>query len=107
MPKWMLGRTLALIGMLGFPIAGANAQNFDSRGFSSEREARNYLRQNPTGPRANAAFLALTEFRLARENPGLTRDQIISGFGAPRGNGGGRTSSSAQRQLDARVNDPY
>ncbi len=81
MPKWILGRTLTLIGILGAPFSAAQAQSLETGSFATESEARDYLRRFPTGPRANAAFLALSEFRLTEDNPGLTRDQIISGFG--------------------------
>jgi hypothetical protein len=80
MAKWMLGRVIALVTALGLPFAGASAQGINTRTFATEDEARAYLRDNPTGPLAKAAFLALVEFRLIRENPGLTRDQIIAAF---------------------------
>lgn len=80
MAKWMLARVIALIGALGLPFGAVNAQALDSRAFADEAQARAYLRDNPNGPRAKAAFLALVEFRLMRENPGLGREQIIAGF---------------------------
>lgn len=78
MPRWVLGKVLALLSVLGFPLTSAVAQN--SRQFESPASARAYLRSNPDGPEANAAFLALVEFRLMRENPGLSRDEIINMF---------------------------
>ncbi|MCE6950782.1 hypothetical protein LAZ40_12295 [Cereibacter sphaeroides] len=81
MAKWMLGRVLTFVGVMGATFGGAEAQTQDTRAFASETAARNYLRQYPTGPLAKAAFLALVEFRLLRENPGLTREQIIAGYG--------------------------
>lgn len=80
MSKWMLSRVIALIGALGLPLGAVNAQSLNTRAFATEAQARIYLRDNPTGPLAKAAFLALVEFRLLRENPGLSRDQIIAGF---------------------------
>jgi hypothetical protein len=80
MAKWMLARVISLIGALGLPFGAVNAQALDSRAFSDEAQARAYLRDSPNGPRAKAAFLALVEFRLMLENPGLGRDQIIAGF---------------------------
>ncbi|WP_306143065.1 hypothetical protein [Roseibium sp. MMSF_3412] len=78
MPRWVLGKVLALLSVLGIPLSNAAAQN--SRQFESPASARAYLRANPDGPEANAAFLALVEFRLMRENPGLSRDEIIAIF---------------------------
>lgn len=66
-----------LIGALGFPGA-ARAQDFGSSAFTSEAQAERYLRQNPTGPQAKAAFLAIVEFQLARKNPGFSRSDIAS-----------------------------
>lgn len=78
MPRWVLGKVLAMLSVLGIPLNSALAQN--SRQFDTAASARNYLRDNPDGPEANAAFLALVEFRLMSENPGLTRSQIIDTF---------------------------
>ena len=78
MPRWVLGKVLALLSVLGIPLSSAAAQN--SAQFDSPAAARAYLRANPDGPQANAAFLALVEFRLMRENPGLSRDEIMSIF---------------------------
>ncbi|TYC55697.1 hypothetical protein FMN50_11685 [Rhodobacterales bacterium] len=76
MSRWVIGKVLALLSVLGIPLTSALAQN--SRQFETAASARTYLRNNPDGPEANAAFLALVEFRLISENPGLTRDQIIA-----------------------------
>lgn len=75
-----IGRVLGLIGVLGAAAGAAHAESPNTRAFASEAAARAYLRQNPTGDRAKAAFLALVEFRLMRENPGLSRDQAIAVF---------------------------
>ncbi|WP_305984511.1 hypothetical protein [Roseibium sp. MMSF_3544] len=69
---------MALLSVLGIPLSTAAAQN--SRQFETADAARAYLRTNPDGPQADAAFLALVEFRLMRENPGLTRNEIIATF---------------------------
>ncbi|EGJ20269.1 hypothetical protein D1114_09420 [Cereibacter sphaeroides] len=102
MPKWMLGRALTLVGLLGVTIGGAAAQTPDSRAFATEAAARAYLRQNPAGPMAKAAFLALVEFRLMRAHPGLSRAEIIAGFArapaapqSPARAGGGRERANA------------
>jgi len=78
MSRWVLGKVLALLSVLGIPLSNAAAQN--SKQFETAASARSYLRNNPDGPEANAAFLALVEFRLMRENPGLSRDEIIATF---------------------------
>ena len=71
------GKIALLVGMLG--VSGsATAQ--DSSAFTSERQAENYLRENPNGPLAKAAFLAIVEFQLARENPGFSRSDIAEGI---------------------------
>ncbi|TAG22448.1 MAG: hypothetical protein EAZ40_08130 [Rhodobacterales bacterium] len=48
--------------------------------FPTEDAARNYLREYPTGELARLAFLALVEYRLMRENPGMTRQQAMAVF---------------------------
>lgn len=82
MPKWILARTLTLVGILGAPFSSATAKLPDTGDFSTEREAREYLQRHPTGPRATAAFLALSDFRTTAENGGPTREQIVEGFSA-------------------------
>lgn len=86
MARWVLGKILAMLSVLGIPLSSAVAQN--SKQFETAASARAYLRANPDGPEANAAFLALVEFRLMSENPGLSRDEIIDIFNK-------NTSSSA------------
>lgn len=95
MSKWMLSPVFALVGALGLPIGEANAQTLNTRSFADEAQARTYLRNNPTGPLAKAAFLALVEFRLLSENPGLSRDQIIAGFNQIAGDLSGQRPSAA------------
>ena len=79
MPKWFLGQVLTIVGALG-AYGTARAQDVGSSAFSSEAQARAYLRDNPTGPMAKAAFVAMVEFQLARANPGFTRAEIAAGF---------------------------
>ena len=75
----IVGKIALLVGMLG--VSGtATAQGAESGTFTSERQAENYLRQNPNGPLAKAAFLAIVEFQLARENPGFSRSDIAKGI---------------------------
>jgi hypothetical protein len=78
MRGWILGQVVLLVGILG-QTGAAGAQNLDSGAFASEAQAQAYLRQNPTGPLAKAAFLAIVEFQLARENPGFSRADIAAG----------------------------
>ena len=78
MRGWIVGRIVSLVGVLGLPGA-AQAQDFGSSAFTSQSQAEDYLRQNPTGPQAKAAFLAIVEFQLARENPGFSRSDIAQG----------------------------
>ncbi len=72
MPKWMLSRALTLAGALGVPVSGAVASTDRSVTFSNAGEARAYLRENPTGPDANAAFMALAEFPTLSEGNSST-----------------------------------
>ncbi|GGH39718.1 hypothetical protein SAMN05444007_11314 [Cribrihabitans marinus] len=92
MRGWIAGQIVALVGALG--VSGmARAQAPDSSAFTSQAQAENYLRENPTGPLAKAAFLAIVEFQLARQNPGFSRVDIARGVnlkaasGSPAGAG--------------------
>lgn len=78
MRGWIVGQVVLLVGLLGVPGV-ARAQDSGSQAFTSEAQAERYLRQNPTGPLAKAAFLAIVEFQLARENPGFSRSAIAKG----------------------------
>lgn len=78
MRGWIAGQVILLIGVLGLP-GTARAQDFGSSSFTSKAQAEAYLRANPTGPRAKAAFLAIVEFQLAQDNPGFSRSNIASG----------------------------
>lgn len=82
MPKWILARTLTLVGILGAPFSSASAKLPEGSDFPTEKEAREYLQRNPTGPQATAAFMALSDFRAVEDNGGPTREQIVEGFSA-------------------------
>lgn len=70
-----------LVGMLGFlGHADARGDDVDASVFRTEEAARSYLEANPFGPRAQAAFLALVQFDLARKNPDFSLDEIRTGF---------------------------
>ena len=95
----LVSQIALLVGALG--LSGmARSQDINSGAFSSIAQAEQYLRQNPNGPLAKAAFLAIIEFQLARENPGFSRSDIAKGIalGAPvrRGAAGQQGSSSNQ-----------
>ncbi len=74
---------LALLGLVGSPAV--RADDVDPSVFVDEKSARAYLDENPSGPLAKEAFLALVEFDLARAHPGFSREEIASGFAADRG----------------------
>jgi hypothetical protein len=95
MPKWIFGRILSVLSTLILPVVGAGAQNTDSKAFLDEASAREYLRTNPTGPLAKAAFLAIVEFDLVRANPGFSRDEIIAGFNLVPVSGSAQTRAAA------------
>ncbi|MFL4470173.1 hypothetical protein ACERZ8_09925 [Tateyamaria armeniaca] len=78
MRGWIAGQVILIVGMLGLP-GTARAQDFGSSAFTSKAQAEAYLKANPTGPRAKAAFLAIVEFQLAQENPGFSRSDIARG----------------------------
>lgn len=80
MSKWILARTLTLVGILGAPFSSASAKLPDGTPFASEQEARAYLRKNPEGPMAAAAFAALSQLRTEVENSGMSRDQIVETY---------------------------
>ena len=82
MRSWFIGQIVLLVGALG--VSGvARAQGIESGVFTSEAQAQRYLRENPAGPQAKAAFLAIVEFQLARENPGFSRDDIARSVNLP------------------------
>jgi hypothetical protein len=95
MSRWILGRVLALVGALGLPAGSAGAERLNTTVFPTEAAARSYLLSNPTGPLAKAAFLALVEFRLMREN-GLSRSQAIAVFGSGRRTAGPAPQGSGE-----------
>lgn len=78
MSGWIVGRVVSLVGVLGLPGV-VHAQDSATSSFTSQAQAESYLKENPTGPRAKAAFLAIVEFQLAQENPGFSRSDIAKG----------------------------
>lgn len=100
MPKWFLWQVLTIVGALG-TYGAARAQDVGSSAFTSETQARAYLRDNPTGPMAKAAFVAMVEFQLARANPGFTRAEIAASFNRQDSRSAAAASHVA-RQADSR-----
>ena len=101
MRGWIAGQIVALVGALG--VSGmARAQAPDSSAFTSQAQAENYLRENPTGPLAKAAFLAIVEFQLARQNPGFSRADIARGVNlqAAAGSTAGAAAADARNDRD-------
>lgn len=100
MRRTFFGQLALIVGALG--LSGtARAQAIDSSVFTSEAQAERYLRQNPTGPQAKAAFLAIVEFQLARRNPGFSRSDIAKGVTLNATGASGRTSQTNQSQPDS------
>ncbi|WP_299148076.1 hypothetical protein [uncultured Tateyamaria sp.] len=99
MRSWIVGQLVLLIGVIGLPGA-VRAQTFGSDTFTTQAQAENYLRQSPTGPRAKAAFMAIVEFQLARENPGFSRSDIAQSVNLSvpgRSASPGQTTGNTQR----------
>ena len=95
MSKWILARTLTLIGILGAPFGGASAKLPDTSEFASEREARKYLQHSPNGPKALAAFQALSQLRSEAAEFGLSREQMVRSYTYPQ-----YAQATTQRKLD-------
>jgi hypothetical protein len=80
MSRWLLAKLAALTMALAAPAKADEGDNSPLVKFPTEESARSYLRENPTGELARLAFLALVEYRLMRENPGMTREQAMTVF---------------------------
>ncbi len=80
MPKWILAKLAAVAVALATPARASEGDNSPLVKFPSEEAARSYLKEYPTGELARLAFLALVEYRLIRENPGLTKKQAMAVF---------------------------
>lgn len=80
MSKWVLAKLAAVAVALATPARAGEGDKSPLVKFPTEEEARNYLKEYPTGQLARLAFLALVEYRLMRENPGLTKKQAMAVF---------------------------
>jgi hypothetical protein len=80
MAKWILTKLAALTVALATPANAGEGDKAPLDKFPTEESARAYLREFPTGELARLAFLALVEYRLMREYPGLTKDQAMAVF---------------------------
>ena len=80
MSKWILAKLAAVAMALATPARAGEGDKSPLVKFPTEEAARNYLKEYPTGELARLAFLALVEYRLMRENPGLTKQQAMAVF---------------------------
>lgn len=80
MSKWVLAKLAAVAVALATPARSGEGDRSPLVKFPTEEAARNYLKEYPTGELARLAFLALVEYRLMRENPGLTKQQAMAVF---------------------------
>jgi hypothetical protein len=80
MSKWILAKLAAVAVALATPARAGEGDKSPLVKFPTEEAARNYLKECPTGELARLAFLALVEYRLMRENPGLTKQQAMAVF---------------------------
>ena len=80
MSRWFLSKLAALAVAVAAPASAGEGDKSPLIKFPTEDAARDYLKANPTGDLARLAFLALVEYRLMREYPGLTQKQAMAVF---------------------------
>ena len=80
MSRWLVTKIAALVVALAAPATAGEGDMLPLNRFPTEESARAYLKENPTGQYAKLAFLALVEFRLMRENPGMTPLEAMAVF---------------------------
>jgi hypothetical protein len=80
MSRWFVAKIAALVVALAAPARAGEGDMLPLNRFPPEDAARAYLRANPTGQYAKLAFLALVEYRLMRENPGMTAREAMAVF---------------------------
>lgn len=80
MSRWIFTKLAAVAVALVTPARAGEGDKSPLVKFPTEEAARNYLKEYPTGELARLAFLALVEYRLMRENPGLTKQQAMAIF---------------------------
>ncbi len=82
MSRWLMSK-IALIAMAASaPARASDGETQPLVQFPTEQSAREYLKVSPAGPLAQLAFLALVEYRLIRQNPGMTPQQAMALFAA-------------------------
>ena len=87
MSRWLVTKIAALVVALAAPARAGEGDMMPLNRFPTEAAARAYLKANPTGQYAKLAFLALVEYRLMRENPGMTPAQAMAVFSDSRSSG--------------------
>ena len=80
MSGWIATKIAALVVALAAPVRASEGDMMPLNRFPTEDAARVYLIENPTGQYAKLAFLALVEYRLMREYPGMTPKQAMAVF---------------------------
>jgi hypothetical protein len=80
MSRWIFAKLAAVAVALSTPARAGEGDKSPLVRFPTEDAARNYLKEYPTGELARLAFLALVEYRLMREYPGLTKQQAMAIF---------------------------
>ncbi|WP_095587964.1 hypothetical protein [Actibacterium ureilyticum] len=85
--------TRLLAGFSALGLLGAQAA--DAQSFGTEAEARAYLSQNPTGPRAEEAFRRIIRGTIADRYPEFSRRALRDGYAStiPGGSGAGAALS--------------
>lgn len=82
--------------LAGFSALGLlSMQSAEAQSFRSEAEARAYLTQNPTGPRAEEAFRRIIQGTIADRYPEFSRSALSDGFASsvPSGSAAGNAIS--------------
>lgn len=80
MSNWFMTKIAAVVMAFAVPARAGEGDMMPLSQFPTEAAARAYLRANPTGQYAKLAFLALVEYRLMREHPGMTPQQAMAVF---------------------------
>ena len=80
MSGWFVTKIAALVVALAAPARASEGDMMPLNRFPTEASARAYLVENPTGQYAKLAFMALVEYRLMREHPGMTPRQAMAVF---------------------------
>ena len=71
-----------------------------SRSFTSAAQAQAYLTQNPTGPRAEAAFRVIADADILARNPDFNAGQVALGSGLALAPGASATPAEAMSVID-------